>query len=289
MRDTDCMADQRRPATEWAVVRDGYSLGRYRITSLEPRRWQLTVAGRARSEHVRASEALAEARKVEQARRRNRRVLGNSAVVVSAIAAFLVLLPLRMVANDEYAPTRAFVERMETLYRSVRSGQQQIVDAAELDDQFTGAGFTVRSPIDLGGGSVTREYEMLVGSHNTDCFVIYWTPGRGPFFGILVPVHTCAPAEELTQSGLYVRYWSGLTPESSIDWDAILPPAEIQARWFLPVLFGVMILVLEGCVGVTLALIRSVVPGLLLSDLPAGIATVGSPASATPTPRARKP
>lgn len=246
-------------------------MDRYQIIMLEPLRWQLQVAGRNLSEHPRASEALAMARRAERVRRRNLSVLRNSLVAGLAFAAFLVLLPLRLVANDAYSPARAFVERLETLYGSVRSGEMTILQAAELDDQFSGAAFTVTSPLDLGGGPVTRDYEMLLGSHGGGCYVVHWQPGRGPFFGVLGPATRCEPAEKLTQRTLYLRFRSELTPESEIGWDAILPPAEIQAGWFLPMVIGAMILILQGSVGISLALIRYSRAAMLLPDLPTDV------------------
>jgi len=265
------MARRRRSEIGWAIQSDGYVLGRYQIIILEPLRWQLQVAGRNRSEHSRASEALAMARRTEGLRRRNLSVLRNSLVAVLALATFLVLLPLRLVANDAYPPARAFVERLETLYGSVRSGEITIIQATELDDEFNGAAFTVMSPLDLGGGRVTRDYEMLLGSHGGECYVVHWQPGRGPFFGVLGPATSCEPAEELTQSTLYLRFRSELTPESEIGWDTILPPAEVQAGWFLPMVFGAMILILQGSVGITLALIRYSRAPKLLPDLPTDV------------------
>ncbi len=285
-RRDDCdMKRRRKREIAWTVGTDVYSLDRYRIERLGSARWQLRMAGRVRSEHARASEALARARRLERTRRRNRSILANLSVAVAAPAVFLVLLPLRMVTNDAYPPARAFVERLETLYESVDSGQISSLEVAGSDAAFTGASLTVTSPLDLGGGPSARNYEVLVGSHAGDCYVVAWVPGRGPFIGVLSPAFPCIPAERLTQVGLYERSWSAIAAESEIIWDAILPPAKTLARWFIPVVFVVIALVLEGCVGCTLALMRYSRRRMLLPDLPTGVYALmsGSPSAESPS------
>ncbi len=238
---------------------------------LEPRRWQLEVAGHRRSEHARASDALARARQVERLWRRARSVRRSLVAVGVSLAILFMALPFRMLANDDYRPVRAFVDRMERIYDSVRSGQitPQAVES-ESNGEFTAAEFTVTSPITLGGDAVTRHYEMLVGDFGDECFVIHWTANHGSFYGVLHPDRSCVPAEALTQSGLYSRSRSG-TPESALKWETILPPPEIQATWFVPLVWLVCIVVLGALVGASLAFLRPVLPEALLPDLPAGL------------------
>jgi hypothetical protein len=180
---------------------------------------------------------------------------------VSVVVALLVLVvayAARTITNAAHAPAVEFVEELEAVYRSVELGGREV---GEFDgtDGITGGSFVTRPPISLGGSELEpRDYEALVAVHAGECYVIRWTPGGAAITGVLAPDLPCEPDPRLVQSSLFVRAASQPSSSETFRWDEVVPPADYQARWFVPILLVVVFLVAQGCVGLTLAVIRPV-------------------------------
>jgi len=262
-----------RQTLDWRATEDGWSLGRYAVLFRGPRRWALAVDGVIRSEHPRASDAAAAAQAAERSRRRWMKIGRNGAAIAVASAALIIAQVWRFVPNPAYAAERDTVLALEDAYRSVAGGG---LSATSLTGSggITGGAFNAPPPINLGGDDPpTRDYEALVALHEGECYVVRWSPGATTrrydiVTALFTPDLPCEVSSRLLQPELFLRSWFQSADAPAFDWDPVLPSQTFQATWFIPTVIAALLIILQGLIGTTLAMIspaRARIPALVVT------------------------
>ncbi len=257
---------------DWQSGETGWRLGRYELVFLGPKQWALEVDGVARSVHPRATEAATAAQLVDASRRRMGRLVRNGVVVLIGAVVFVVAQVGRFVPNPAYSAAGEYVLALEAAFQDVSSGRTSIQEFTG-DDRIIGGEFTAPPPINLGGDTEPpeRDYAVLLASYEGECYVIRWSPGAVRQYDILTAVYTpglpCEVGPRLLQPDLFVRSWFQSIDGGPFEWEKVLPPPTFQVSWFIPVVIAALLLILQGVIGISLAVItpgRSTIPPLVV-------------------------
>lgn len=194
------------------------------------------------------------------------RLLRNGVVVAAGAAVLVIAQAGRFVPNPGYQAARDAVAVLESAHRSVVSGRASVMSFTG-EDGIIGGEFTAAPPINLGGDVQPRAYAVLMTLHGGDCYVIRWSPESTREYDIvtalLTPQLPCEVGPTLLQQGLFARSWFQSTDGHPFDWKNVLPPPRFQVSWFIPVVIAALLLILQGAIGISLALIapaRSTLP-----------------------------
>ncbi|MDJ0962057.1 MAG: hypothetical protein QNJ88_15490 [Acidimicrobiia bacterium] len=272
---------RRSTPSTWEATESGWRYGSYAVTFLGPGEWALESSGKAVSTHGRASDAAAEANVAERTRRRRRTLLRNVGAIVAALVVLAVAQAGRTIPNVAFEPAERYAADLEAVYRSVESGVTPI-DEVTGKGGLIGGAFESELALDLGGGPVPpRSYVAITGTHAGECYVIRWTPGGAVFSGVLAGGLPCEPDPRLTQPELFFRAASQSPNAAAFTWTEVLPPERFQARWFVPLLLAMLYVILQSCIGITLAFIRQ--PRRLIPPLQVGLGDRPAPRVASST------
>jgi hypothetical protein len=179
-------------------------------------------------------------------------VVRNGITLLVCLIAVGLVVEFRHVANPDYDPARAFVERMEAEARATIAGS-----VVEPDGDIRAASFLLEV-----GTAGEQEVWVITGDFGGDCYLIRWRPGEAPFVAVLAPRHPCepGPAALSTAADGFERVAVQLFADRPIDWDPVLPAEENLAVWFFPVVFVTAFLVLRTLVSISIIAIQRGVP-----------------------------
>jgi len=219
--------------------------------------WELTADGKQLSTHRSFHEAAWAAGDHDQRRRRNRSLLGHVALMTLAGLLLIPSMAGREIDNSAFPPARAFVDRMEQAYRDIDAGEADIASFTVEDDGFTGEVFR------LVRGGVESNYRLLAGDHRGDCYMIRWVRFEVPFVARLLPRYDCEPgrpALSFSPSG-FEAIAINLSAAGPLNWVPVIPDPIRLAPWFFPVVFLLMLILMQQMISVSLLFIRRGVPG----------------------------
>jgi hypothetical protein len=253
----------------WHAAGNEFRCPPYTIVLARPGRWELRRRGRHQSIHRGLAAAGAAAAELERRRRRRLRLWAWTAAAALALAVIAAAMPFRTIDNPEHAPAAAFVAPLEQAYYGIGAGTATVDDFDRPN--LRGGTITVSiAALDPEAPDIERTYLVLTAEYaegsctgrfadytSCPCYVLRWLPGHAAFAGVLAPTLPCDPNDTaLMGEWSYDRFSPGQAAGPGVDWEAVLPPRQLQALWFLPLLIGVFVVCLQALVGATVTLYR---------------------------------
>lgn len=162
----------------------------------------------------------------QDTRRRRRRVLVRDVLVILVSATVVAVAgQYREIANPARPEAAALTERLDAVYRDVRSGELSLVgDATSIDD--------VRA------ARVAEDRWAVTGEVNETCYAMWWAADGTRHVRTVPDLLACEPSigssfepETVARAGLSAD--EGL---ATARWDGLLPPGSVVALWWLPLL-----------------------------------------------------
>ena len=224
----------------------------YRALRVAAKGWELTADGEQLSSHRSYREVVGAAEAHDQRRRRNRAAIKHAALMALAGLLLIPAMSGREVDNADFPPAREFADRMEQAYRDVDAGEADIAQYTVEDDGFGGGVFRVVR------GGVENDYNVLVGDHRGDCYVIRWVRLKVPFVARLLPRHDCEPGQpalNFAPSG-FEAIAINLSAGSPLNWEPVLPDQIRLAPWFFPAVLVLLLVMMQQMISLSLVFIR---------------------------------
>ena len=233
---------------DWQKTQQGWRGGRYEIELIGPSEWQLSIGMRPRSRHRRASSARAAAERLERLRRRRSGLYSHSSILVAAAVVLVLILPYQHQTNPSYEPALELTTGMQSAFEDITADRADTSDFVPASSSFDGA-VVPRNGTDL---------EVLVGTSNNECYVMFWGPDYRPRAGVLVSSLACR-AEAVLGTSVEANY-KRFTPTethhlpgtSAFNWERVLPPPTRLPRWYFPAVIGLAFVLLRSLVSVSM-------------------------------------
>jgi hypothetical protein len=226
----------------------------YRAVRIDARRWDLEIDGEKHSSHLGYREAERAGRVHDRKRRTRATFIRHMLILAVACLLLAPVLLLREGSNPDFSPAREFADRMEQAYRDVDSGAVDIASFSMESHGFEGAVFEV----DRGG--VVSDYRVLTGEHKGDCYVVRWVLGEVPFVARLLSRYPCVPGDPALSfdPARFEAIAINIDADGPLEWVPVLPEEVALAKWFFPVAFVLLFVVLQQLVSLSLLAIRGV-------------------------------